>query len=115
LTLERIKAAGVDPRQIHYLLLPHTHGDHIGGICGGAWAQKWSRRHRGVPRDLDGPALNRCGIWVPLRSTSPCPWPSGDTTLASTASTSGDLRPGHHFDSVVYVRESGRPAGVSHR
>ena len=108
LTLERIKAAGVDPRQIHFLLLSHTHGDHIGGAY--LWRSMGAKVVAPAPAAFPAtwmiPTLNHYGIWVPCAIDQPLPLASpGDTTHFTLDGLDIDaiFIPGHSFDSVVYV------------
>ncbi len=108
LTLERIKAAGVDPRQIHYLLLSHTHGDHIGGAY--LWRSMGAKVVAPAPAAFPAtwmvPTLNHYGIWVPCAIDQPLPLTRpGDTTHFTLDGLDIDaiFIPGHSFDSVVYV------------
>jgi glyoxylase-like metal-dependent hydrolase (beta-lactamase superfamily II) len=108
LTLERIKAAGVDPRQIHYLLLSHTHGDHIGGAY--LWRSTGARvvapASAAFPATWMIPTLNHYGIWVPCAIDQPLPLTrSGDTThfTLDGLDIQAIFAPGHSFDTVVYV------------
>ncbi len=108
LTLERIKAAGVDPRQIHYLLLSHTHGDHIGGAY--LWRSMGARVVAPAPAAFPAtwmvPTLNHYGIWVPCAIDQPLPLARpGDTTRFTLDGLDIEaiFAPGHSFDTVVYV------------
>lgn len=108
LTLERIKAAGVDPRKIHYLLLSHTHGDHIGGAY--LWRSMGAKVVAPAPAAFPAtwmiPTLNHYGIWAPCAIDLPLPLSrAGDTTQFTLDGL--DIQaifvPGHSFDSVVYI------------
>jgi glyoxylase-like metal-dependent hydrolase (beta-lactamase superfamily II) len=108
LTLERIKAAGVEPRQVHYLLLTHTHGDHIGGayLWRSMGAQVVAPAPAAFPATWMIPTLNHYGIWAPCAIDQPLPLARpGDTTHLTLDGL--DIQaifvPGHSFDSVVYV------------
>ncbi len=108
LTLERIKAAGVDPRQIRYLLLSHTHGDHIGGAY--LWRSMGAKVVAPAPAAFPAtwmiPTLSHYGIWVPCAIDQPLPLARpGDTTHFSLDGLDVEaiFAPGHSFDTVVYV------------
>jgi glyoxylase-like metal-dependent hydrolase (beta-lactamase superfamily II) len=108
LTLERIKAAGVDPRQIRYLLLSHTHGDHIGGAY--LWRSMGAKVVAPAPAAFPAtwmiPTLNHYGIWVPCAIDQPLPLARpGDTThfTLDGLDIQAIFAPGHSFDTVVYV------------
>jgi glyoxylase-like metal-dependent hydrolase (beta-lactamase superfamily II) len=108
LTLERIKAAGVDPREIHYLLLSHTHGDHIGGVY--LWRSMGAKVVAPAPAAFPAtwmvPTLSHYGIWVPCAIDQPLPLARpGDTThfTLSGLDIQAIFAPGHSFDTVVYV------------
>jgi len=108
LTLERVKAAGVDPRQINYLLLSHTHGDHIGGAY--LWRSMGAKVVAPAPAAFPAtwmiPTLNHYGIWGPCAIDQPLPLASpGDTThfTLDGLDIQAIFVPGHSFDTVVYV------------
>ncbi len=112
LTLERIKAAGVDPRQVHYLLLSHTHGDHIGGayLWRSMGAKVVAAASAAFPATWMIPTLNHYGIWVPCAIDQPLPLAHpGDTTHFTIDGLDIDaiFVPGHSFDAVVYVLNLG--------
>jgi glyoxylase-like metal-dependent hydrolase (beta-lactamase superfamily II) len=107
-TLERIKAAGVDPRQIHYLLLSHTHGDHVGGayLWRSMGAKVVAPASAAFPATWMVPTLNHYGIWVPCAIDQPLPLARpGDTTQFTLdgLDIQAIFAPGHSFDTVVYV------------
>ncbi|UCG58839.1 MAG: MBL fold metallo-hydrolase, partial [Phycisphaerales bacterium] len=108
LTLERIKAAGVDPRQIRCLLLSHTHGDHIGGayLWRSMGAKVVAPASAAFPATWMVPTLNHYGIWAPCAIDLPLSLARpGDTTHLTLDGL--DIQaifvPGHSFDSVVYI------------
>ncbi len=107
-TLERIKAAGVDPREIHYLLLTHTHGDHVGGayLWRSMGAKVVAPASAAFPATWMIPTLNHYGIWVPCAIDQPLSLARpGDTTRFTLdgLDIQAIFAPGHSFDSVVYV------------
>ncbi|OAI46315.1 hypothetical protein AYO44_11480 [Planctomycetaceae bacterium SCGC AG-212-F19] len=109
-TLQRIQSAGVDPKDLHFLLHTHSHGDHCG--AGYLW------RTRGLkivaPESADFtlawlmPMLTDYGVWAPRPVDRPLALKrAGDQTDIAL----GDLKvraifvPGHSFDSVLYFME----------
>jgi glyoxylase-like metal-dependent hydrolase (beta-lactamase superfamily II) len=108
LSLERIRAAGLDPREIHYLLLSHTHGDHIGGAY--LWRSRGAKVVAPAPAAFTAtwmiPTLNHYGIWVPCAIDQPLPLRRpGDTTHFNLdgLDVQAIFAPGHSFDTVVYA------------
>lgn len=108
LTLERIKAAGIEPGQIHYVLLSHTHGDHIGGayLWRSMGAKVVAPASAAFPATWMVPTLNHYGIWIPCAIDQPLPLARpGDTTRFTLdgLDIQAIFAPGHSFDSVIYV------------
>jgi glyoxylase-like metal-dependent hydrolase (beta-lactamase superfamily II) len=108
LTLERIKAAGIEPRQMHYLLLTHTHGDHLGGayLWRSMGAKVVAPASAAFPATWMVPALNHYGIWAPCAIDQALPLARpGDTTRFTLdgLDIQAIFAPGHSFDTVVYV------------
>ena len=108
MTLERIKAAGVDPRQVHYLLLSHTHGDHIGGAY--LWRSMGAKVVAPAPAAFPAtwmiPTLNHYGIWVPCAIDQLLPLARPGDTMRFTLDgleIQAIFAPGHSFDTVVCV------------
>jgi len=110
LTLEKIRAAGLDPREIKYLLLSHGHGDHANA------AYLW--RARGA--ELVAPASAAfttawvMGHWTGYGLAVPCPIDhplplkkSGDQAEITLCGIriKAIFAPGHSPDSVVYFME----------
>ncbi|MCR4414706.1 MAG: MBL fold metallo-hydrolase [Thermoguttaceae bacterium] len=111
-TWERIKSAGVDPGQIHYVLLSHTHGDHVGATY--LWRSLGAKVVAPAPAAFPAtwmiPTMNHYGIWVPCAIDMPLPLARpGDTTSFSLdgIDIQAIFAPGHSFDTVVYVMELG--------
>jgi glyoxylase-like metal-dependent hydrolase (beta-lactamase superfamily II) len=107
LTLEKIRAAGLDARDIRYLLLSHSHGDHANAAylwrargaevvapASAAFATAWVNTHwtgygLSVPIPIDRP--------LPLRR----PGDEAEITLCGVR-IKAIFVPGHSVDSVVY-------------
>jgi glyoxylase-like metal-dependent hydrolase (beta-lactamase superfamily II) len=109
-TLERVKSAGVDPRQIHYVLLSHTHGDHVGAAylwrCLGA--KVVAPAPAAFPATWMIPTMNHYGIWVPCAIDMPLPLARpGDTTRfrLDGIDIQAIFAPGHSFDTAVYFMD----------
>jgi len=109
-TLQRIQSAGVNFKDIHYLLHSHSHGDHCG--AGYLW------RARGLkivaPESADFtlawlmPMLTDYGVWVPRPVDRPLPLKrAGDETeiMLGSLKVRAIFVPGHSYDSVVYAME----------
>jgi glyoxylase-like metal-dependent hydrolase (beta-lactamase superfamily II) len=107
LTLEKVRAAGLDPRDIRYLLLSHSHGDHANAAylwrargaevvapASAAFASAWVNTHWtgygvSVPIPIDRP--------LPLRRAGD----EAEITLCGVR-IKAIFAPGHSIDSVVY-------------
>jgi glyoxylase-like metal-dependent hydrolase (beta-lactamase superfamily II) len=109
-TLERIKSAGVDPKDVQFLLHSHSHGDHCG--AGYLWRARGLKVVAPESADLTlawlMPMLSDYGVWAPRPVDRPLPLKrAGDETEI----TLGSLKvraifvPGHSFDSVIYALE----------
>jgi glyoxylase-like metal-dependent hydrolase (beta-lactamase superfamily II) len=107
-TLQRIKSAGVDFKDIRYLLHSHSHGDH----CGAGYLWRSMGLKIVAPEAANFtlnwlmPTLTDYGVWVPRPVDVAIPLKrAGDEKEI----TLGDLKvkaifvPGHSFDSVLYV------------
>jgi len=110
LTLEKVRAAGIDPDDIRYLLLSHSHGDHANAAflwrargaevvapASAAFATAWVNTHWtgygvSVPCPVDRP--------LPLRR----PGDEAEVTLCGVR-VKAVFTPGHSIDSVVYFME----------
>jgi glyoxylase-like metal-dependent hydrolase (beta-lactamase superfamily II) len=111
-TLQKIRAAGVDPATLKHLLHSHSHGDHAGAAylwrAGGlkivapetaALATTWLM-----------PTVSDYGVWVPRPVDVPIPLKrAGDETEFEAAGLKirAVFVPGHSYDSVVYLFELG--------
>jgi glyoxylase-like metal-dependent hydrolase (beta-lactamase superfamily II) len=109
-TLQRIKSAGVDPKDVQFLLHSHSHGDHCG--AGYLWRALGLKIVAPESADLTlawlMPMLSDYGVWAPRPVDRPLPLKrAGDETEI----TLGGLKvraifvPGHSFDSVIYALE----------
>jgi glyoxylase-like metal-dependent hydrolase (beta-lactamase superfamily II) len=113
-TWERIRAAGLDPKEVRYVLQTHSHGDH----CGATYL--W----RTMGAEIVGaetlafttgwlmPMLTDYGVWVPRPVDLPLPakraGDEGEVVLCGLR-ISTVFAPGHSVDSVYYTMElSGR-------
>ena len=110
LTLEKVRAAGVDPRDISYLVLSHSHGDHANAAYlwrargaevvapasaafATAWVNtEWTGYGVNVPIPIDHP--------LPLRRAGD----EAEITLCGVG-IKAIFVPGHSVDSVVYLME----------
>jgi len=110
LTLEKVRAAGLDPREIRFVLLSHSHGDHANAAylwrargaevvapASAAFATAWVNTHWtgygvSVPIPIDHP--------LPLRRAGD----EAEITLCGVR-VKAIFVPGHSIDSVVYVME----------
>jgi glyoxylase-like metal-dependent hydrolase (beta-lactamase superfamily II) len=109
-TAEKMKAAGVDPKQVPCLLQTHSHGDHVGG--GYLWRSMGLKIVAAESADFTMnwllPMLSDYGVWVPRPV---------DVRLAlKRAGDEHEVRqcglpiralfaPGHSVDSVIYMIE----------
>jgi len=109
-TWQRLRSAGVDPKEIHYLLLTHTHGDHAGAAY--LWRSLGVRVVAPAPAAFPAtwmvPALNHYSLWAPSAIDKPLPLARpGDTTRFTLdgIEIQAIFVPGHSFDSVIYAME----------
>jgi glyoxylase-like metal-dependent hydrolase (beta-lactamase superfamily II) len=111
-TLERIRAAGVDPRDLRHLLHTHSHGDHSGA------GYLWRSMGLKVVAPESGslalgwlmPTQTDYGVWVPRPVDLPLPLKKAGDACEITLE---GLRiraifvPGHSMDSVIYILDVG--------
>jgi glyoxylase-like metal-dependent hydrolase (beta-lactamase superfamily II) len=111
-TWERMKAAGIDPKEIRYVLLSHSHGDHAGvsylwrtqgaqivAPAAAAFTVTWLM-----------PTWSDYSVWVPSPIDIPLPLKrAGDETEIELCGVriKAIFVPGHSFDSVLYTMELG--------
>jgi glyoxylase-like metal-dependent hydrolase (beta-lactamase superfamily II) len=111
-TLQRIKLAGVELKDLRFLLHSHSHGDH----CGAGYLWRALGLKIVAPESADFclawlmPMLTDYGVWAPRPVDRPLALKrAGDETEI----TLGNLKvraifvPGHSFDSVLYYMEIG--------
>ncbi|HEY7115323.1 MAG TPA: MBL fold metallo-hydrolase [Tepidisphaeraceae bacterium] len=115
LTLEKVRAAGLDPGDIRYLLLTHSHGDHANA------AYLWRARGAEVVAPASAAFATAWGItqWtgygvsVPIPIDRPLPLRRpGDQARITLCGVpiKAVFVPGHSIDSVVYFMElAGHP------
>jgi glyoxylase-like metal-dependent hydrolase (beta-lactamase superfamily II) len=110
LTWQRLKAAGVDPKDVRYVLLSHSHGDHSGGLY--LW------RTQGVKIVAPAtaaftvtwlmPTWSDYSIWPPSPIDQPLPLKrAGDETKITLCGVpiTALFVPGHSFDLTLYSME----------
>lgn len=83
--LDRLIAAGVDPKGVDYVLCTHVHSDHVG------WNTQW----------VDG-------AWVPTFPNARYLWSAKDNDIAATPEFRGSLAAGVYEDSVLPILKSGQ-------
>jgi glyoxylase-like metal-dependent hydrolase (beta-lactamase superfamily II) len=107
-TWQRLKAAGVDPKDVHYVLLSHSHGDHAGA------AYLWRTQGAKIVAPATAaftvtwlmPTWSDYSIWVPCPIDRPLPLKrAGDEAECELSGVriKAVFVPGHSFDSVVYL------------
>lgn len=111
-TRERIRAAGIDPKDIRYVLLSHSHGDHAGA------AYLWRAAGAKVVAPASAafavtgvmPTWSDYNLWVPCHIDEPLPLKrAGDETefILCGVKIKAIFAPGHSPDSVIYAMELG--------
>ena len=110
LTWQRLKAAGVDPKEVRYVLLSHSHGDHSGG------AYLWRTQGAKIVAPATAaftvtwlmPTWSDYSIWPPSPIDKPLPLKrAGDETRFTLCGLpiQAIFVPGHSFDLVLYSME----------
>jgi glyoxylase-like metal-dependent hydrolase (beta-lactamase superfamily II) len=107
---ERIKAAGVDPKDIRYVLLSHSHGDHAGAAY--LWRSHGAKvvAPESAAFAVTGvmPTWSDYNLWVPCPIDVPLPLkrPGDETEFAfSGIKIKAIFAPGHSPDAVIYAME----------
>lgn len=111
-TLQRIREAGVDPKELGHLLHSHSHGDHSGaGYLWRTMGLKVVAPETGaVALGWLMPTLSDYGVWVPRPVDVPLRLkrPGDEAELeVSGARIRAIFVPGHSMDSVIYAMELG--------
>ena len=109
-TLEKIKAAGVEPDQVHYLMHTHSHGDHVG--AGYLWRAMGLKvvapESAAFTLGWLMPMLTDYGVWVPRPVDLPLhlqrPGDEAEISLCGLRIRALFV-PGHSVDSVIYMME----------
>ncbi|HKB04829.1 MAG TPA: MBL fold metallo-hydrolase [Gemmataceae bacterium] len=111
-TRERIRAAGLDPKDVRYVLLSHSHGDHAGA------AYLWRAAGAKVVAPASAafavtgvmPTWSDYNLWVPCPIDEPLrlkrAGDEAEVTLCGVK-VKAIFAPGHSPDSVVYAMELG--------
>lgn len=111
-TRERIRAAGINPHDLRYVLLSHSHGDHAGA------AYLWRAAGAKVVAPASAafavtgvmPTWSDYNLWVPCHMDQPLPLVrAGDETefMLCGVKIKAIFAPGHSPDSVIYAMELG--------
>jgi glyoxylase-like metal-dependent hydrolase (beta-lactamase superfamily II) len=109
-TRERIRAAGVDPIDVRYVLLSHSHGDHAGA------AYLWRAAGAKVVAPASAafavtglmPTWSDYNLWVPCPIDLPLPLGAASDETHFTlcgVKIKAIFAPGHSPDSVIYAME----------
>jgi glyoxylase-like metal-dependent hydrolase (beta-lactamase superfamily II) len=109
-TLQRIQAAGVDPKTLSHLVHTHSHGDHSG--AGYLWRtmglQVVAPETAAVALGWLMPTLTDYGVWVPRPVDVPLPLKRpGDEAEVDLGGVKvrAIFVPGHSMDSAIYALE----------
>jgi glyoxylase-like metal-dependent hydrolase (beta-lactamase superfamily II) len=109
-TWQRMKAAGLDPKEVRYVLLSHSHGDHAGVSY--LWRTQGAKvvapATAGLTVTWLMPTWSDYSIWVPSPIDQPLPLKrAGDETDFKLCGVpiKAIFVPGHSFDSVLYLME----------
>jgi glyoxylase-like metal-dependent hydrolase (beta-lactamase superfamily II) len=107
-TWQRMKAAGVEPKDVRYVLLTHSHGDHAGATY--LWRTQGAKVVAPATAAFSVtwlmPTWSDYSIWVPSRIDQPLPLQrAGDETELTLCGLriKAIFVPGHSFDSVLYT------------
>ena len=112
ITWQRMRAAGVEPDQLRYILLSHSHGDHGGSLYlwRTAGAKTVAPESAALTMNWLMPTWTDYSIWVPTPIDVPLPLKrvgdEAEVTLCGLK-IKAIFVPGHSFDSVVYVMDFG--------
>ncbi len=112
LTWQRMRAAGVEPDQLRYILLSHSHGDHAGAmyLWRTAGAKTVAPESAALTMNWLMPTWTDYSIWVPTPIDVPLRLGRvGDEAQITLCGLKikAIFVPGHSFDSVVYVMDFG--------
>src|SRR5262249_3991074 len=109
-TWQRLKAAGIDPKDVRYVLLSHSHGDHAGAAY--LWRTQGAKIVAPATAALTVSCLRPSGsyyrAWAPAQIDKPLPLKrAGDETTFTLCGVSikAIFVPGHSFDLVLYSME----------
>jgi glyoxylase-like metal-dependent hydrolase (beta-lactamase superfamily II) len=110
LSRERIRAAGLDPTDVRFVLQTHSHGDHCGATY--LWRTMGARivapESAAFSTSWLMPMLTDYGVWVPRPVDLPIPLRSaGDEAemILCGLPIRAVFAPGHSLDSVYYTME----------
>jgi glyoxylase-like metal-dependent hydrolase (beta-lactamase superfamily II) len=110
LTWQRLKAAGVEPKDVRYVLLSHSHGDHSGGLY--LWRTQGAKivapATAALPVTWLMPTWSDYSIWPPSPIDQPLPLKrAGDEAKFTLCGLpiQAIFVPGHSFDLVLYSME----------
>jgi glyoxylase-like metal-dependent hydrolase (beta-lactamase superfamily II) len=105
-----MRSAGIDPKDVRYLLHTHSHGDHCG--AGYLWRTMGLKVVAAESADFTlnwlMPTLTDYGVWCPRPVDRPLPlkWAGDETEITLDGLKVRALFvPGHSFDSVIYMME----------
>jgi glyoxylase-like metal-dependent hydrolase (beta-lactamase superfamily II) len=107
-TWQRLRAAGVEPKHVRYVLLSHSHGDHAGAAY--LWRTQGARIVAPATAAFTVtwlmPTWSDYSIWVPAPIDVPLPLKrAGDEKEITLCGLmiKAVFVPGHSFDSVLYA------------